>query len=313
LIGTSLFLHRYHDTPHNDVLRKEEDEERRDGQDVELSGRVRVLVDVELADDDLADLLARTSSSTGSIIRHGPHQGAQKSSRTGLSLFRTEVSKLVSVSSTTCSDISISFLGARARTRHDGRVRGVGRSILRRGRPRFGQHFLVNERTVGKILDALDVEEGDTVVEVGPGRGALTKPLLDRGVRVLAFEIDEDLADDLEEQLSLLLRVQETMTEARTTAATISGAIERLAGAGRPESEVTALKDLRARLVTASGAYPQPMLIDQLASIARMAGSADQKVGRSAFEYLEELRRELTRIKSELTLVSRNGRSTSGA
>jgi hypothetical protein len=41
------------------------------------------------------------------------------------------------------------------------------------------------------------------------------------------------------------------------------------------------------------------MLIDQLSSISRMAGSADQKVGRSTFEYLEELRKRLTAIKAE--------------
>jgi 16S rRNA (adenine1518-N6/adenine1519-N6)-dimethyltransferase len=81
-------------------------------------------------------------------------------------------------------------------------VRAVKRSSFRRGRPRFGQHFLVNTRTVEKILDALGADEGDTVIEIGPGRGALTKPLLDRGVRVLAFEIDEDLADVLAAELS---------------------------------------------------------------------------------------------------------------
>jgi 16S rRNA (adenine1518-N6/adenine1519-N6)-dimethyltransferase len=59
----------------------------------------------------------------------------------------------------------------------------------------------VNTRTVDKILDALGAVEGETVVEVGPGRGALTRPLLDRGVRVLALELDEDLADDLEDEL----------------------------------------------------------------------------------------------------------------
>ena len=58
--------------------------------------------------------------------------------------------------------------------------------------------------------------------------------------------------------------------------------------------------------MTASGPYPQPMLIDQLGSIARMAGSADQKIGRSTFDYLEELTKELARIKSELAVVSRN-------
>jgi 16S rRNA (adenine1518-N6/adenine1519-N6)-dimethyltransferase len=77
----------------------------------------------------------------------------------------------------------------------------VKRSSFRRGRPRFGQHFLVNTRTVEKILDALGADEGDTVVEVGPGRGALTRPLLDRGVRILALEIDEDLADALDAEL----------------------------------------------------------------------------------------------------------------
>ena len=59
----------------------------------------------------------------------------------------------------------------------------------------------MNVRTVEKILDAAGAAEGETVVEVGPGRGALTRPLLDRGVRVLALEIDEDLADDLEDEL----------------------------------------------------------------------------------------------------------------
>lgn len=71
-----------------------------------------------------------------------------------------------------------------------------------RPRPRWGQHFLVNAGTVRKILDALGAGEGDTVVEIGPGRGALTRPLLDRGVRVLAFEIDPPLAARLSAELS---------------------------------------------------------------------------------------------------------------
>ena len=60
----------------------------------------------------------------------------------------------------------------------------------------------MNARTVEKILDALGASEGETVVEIGPGRGALTRPLLDRGVRVLAFELDEDLADALLDDLA---------------------------------------------------------------------------------------------------------------
>lgn len=71
-----------------------------------------------------------------------------------------------------------------------------------RARRRWGQHFLVNAATVRKILDALGAQEGETVVEVGPGRGALTLPLLDRGVRVLAFEVDPPLAARLSTELS---------------------------------------------------------------------------------------------------------------
>lgn len=47
---------------------------------------------------------------------------------------------------------------------------------------------------VTRIADALGAEDGDTAVEIGPGRGALTGELLDRGVRVLALEIDPILA-----------------------------------------------------------------------------------------------------------------------
>lgn len=45
-----------------------------------------------------------------------------------------------------------------------------------------------------RIADALGAAEGETVVEIGPGRGALTTELLDRGLRVLALEIDAILA-----------------------------------------------------------------------------------------------------------------------
>jgi 16S rRNA (adenine1518-N6/adenine1519-N6)-dimethyltransferase len=62
------------------------------------------------------------------------------------------------------------------------------------GRPRLGQHFLKSETTVDRILDALGARAGETVVEIGPGRGALTRRLLDRGVHVIAFELDAHLA-----------------------------------------------------------------------------------------------------------------------
>ncbi len=42
----------------------------------------------------------------------------------------------------------------------------------------LGQHFLKNQRAVKVIIDALDLQPGETVIEIGPGRGALTRPLL---------------------------------------------------------------------------------------------------------------------------------------
>jgi 16S rRNA (adenine1518-N6/adenine1519-N6)-dimethyltransferase len=68
--------------------------------------------------------------------------------------------------------------------------------------PRYGQHFLSDGGASRKILDALAALAGDTVVEIGPGRGALTRPLLARGIRVVAFEIDGALADVLRRELA---------------------------------------------------------------------------------------------------------------
>lgn len=68
-------------------------------------------------------------------------------------------------------------------------------------RPRLGQNFLASPRTAGRIVDALGAPEGSFVVEVGPGKGALTRPLLARGVRVVAIEVDAVLAARLREEM----------------------------------------------------------------------------------------------------------------
>jgi 16S rRNA (adenine1518-N6/adenine1519-N6)-dimethyltransferase len=99
-----------------------------------------------------------------------------------------------------------------------------------RTRRRLGQHFLVNAGTVRKILDALGAGEGETVVEIGPGRGALTRPLLDRGVRVLAFEIDPPLAARLAADLSERALFVETQDALR---ADVGAALARI-GADAP-------------------------------------------------------------------------------
>lgn len=60
-------------------------------------------------------------------------------------------------------------------------------------RRRFGQNFLVAPGIIHKIVDAIAPRAGDTVVEIGPGLGALTGPLLERIDHLLVVEIDRDL------------------------------------------------------------------------------------------------------------------------
>ena len=62
-----------------------------------------------------------------------------------------------------------------------------------RARKRLGQHFLTDPRILGRIADALELSGVETVVEIGPGRGALTEQLLQRAARVVAIEVDRDL------------------------------------------------------------------------------------------------------------------------
>ncbi len=61
-------------------------------------------------------------------------------------------------------------------------------------RRRFGQNFLVDRNFVAKIIAAIDPRPGDNFVEIGPGRAALTRPLIERAQRLAAIEIDRDLA-----------------------------------------------------------------------------------------------------------------------
>lgn len=61
-------------------------------------------------------------------------------------------------------------------------------------RKRFGQHFLRDRQLLQRIAAAAEVGRDDLVVEIGPGRGALTEVLLERAAGVVAFELDRDLA-----------------------------------------------------------------------------------------------------------------------
>ncbi|MEO0974928.1 MAG: 16S rRNA (adenine(1518)-N(6)/adenine(1519)-N(6))-dimethyltransferase RsmA [Pseudomonadota bacterium] len=64
-------------------------------------------------------------------------------------------------------------------------------------RKRFGQHFLHDPGVIGRIADAVNPGAGEALVEIGPGEGALTAPLLARGATLHAIELDRDLAPAL--------------------------------------------------------------------------------------------------------------------
>ena len=71
---------------------------------------------------------------------------------------------------------------------------------MHRARKRFGQHFLHDRNVIERIVQAIDPRPGDRLVEIGPGQGALTWPLLDRCARLVAIELDRDLVPVLRQQ-----------------------------------------------------------------------------------------------------------------
>ncbi|MEO7217410.1 MAG: 16S rRNA (adenine(1518)-N(6)/adenine(1519)-N(6))-dimethyltransferase RsmA [Gemmatimonadaceae bacterium] len=68
---------------------------------------------------------------------------------------------------------------------------------------RLGQHFLTDQRALERIVDTLGPTETDTVLEIGPGRGALTDILALRAGKVVAVEIDRALAGLLRVRFAL--------------------------------------------------------------------------------------------------------------
>src|SRR5205809_4786484 len=67
-------------------------------------------------------------------------------------------------------------------------------------RHRFGQNFMIDQNLLRLVADAGNPGAGDTVIEVGPGTGTLSEELLARGAKVVAVEIDRDLAGLLRER-----------------------------------------------------------------------------------------------------------------
>jgi 16S rRNA (adenine1518-N6/adenine1519-N6)-dimethyltransferase len=64
----------------------------------------------------------------------------------------------------------------------------------------FGQNFLTDQNYIRKIIAALNAQKGETIVEIGAGRGALTEELVESGANIVAIELDRDLIPFLQKQ-----------------------------------------------------------------------------------------------------------------
>jgi photosystem II stability/assembly factor-like uncharacterized protein len=118
---------------------------------------------------------------------------------------------------------------------------------------------------------------------------------------------------DLEEQTTFLLRVRDAISDARRLQASIEEAMKKsgvppvppaVPGQTPAQLKLQPLQALWARVADQPGIYPQPMLISQLNNVNRMAGQADQKVGKDAHDRFGDLLKELQSLQAEFKQLS---------
>jgi len=71
-----------------------------------------------------------------------------------------------------------------------------------RARKRFGQNFLHDQQVIDRIIASIAPRPGDLLLEIGPGQGALTRPLIASGAELHVLEIDRDLVAQLEKKFA---------------------------------------------------------------------------------------------------------------
>lgn len=84
-----------------------------------------------------------------------------------------------------------------------------------RAKKSLGQNFLVDRRVLGKIVEAAELSTDDTVLEIGPGRGFLTKALAERACRAVAIELDGNLIGTLREKFAEYSNIEFVEGDAR--------------------------------------------------------------------------------------------------
>src|SRR5262245_48458314 len=145
------------------------------------------------------------------------------------------------------------------RAHHERAIAGA-RTAAGRARKRFGQHFL-EPAWVDKVVRAIDPKPDEMFIEIGPGHGALTRPLLERANAVVACEIDRDLAADLRSSAPAnLLVVEGDFLALETTGDWVSqlgGSAARLRVAGNLPYNVAA--PILFKLVDVADTYAGPV------------------------------------------------------
>lgn len=69
----------------------------------------------------------------------------------------------------------------------------MGKPLIHKARKRFGQNFLVDSSIINHIVDSIQPQAEDLMIEIGPGLGAMTKPLLSRLNQLNVIELDRDI------------------------------------------------------------------------------------------------------------------------
>ncbi len=147
---------------------------------------------------------------------------------------------------------------------------------------RLGQHFLADPTILDRIVDALDPMPGETVLEIGSGRGTLTEALLRRGLRVIAIEKDRELAASLRRD-SLTVVAGDALELEWPNARKVVGNADRLAA--KPGSKtygglsvgVQAVARVEKLFTVAPGAFRPPPKVRS--ALVRLTPLADRLVG----------------------------------
>src|SRR3954447_16037673 len=77
---------------------------------------------------------------------------------------------------------------------------------------RFGQNFLTDQAIISSLIEAINPQDNQTIVEIGPGLGALTKPLLAKIEHLHVVEIDRDIVSWMQAEYAKPAYAKNTLT-----------------------------------------------------------------------------------------------------